>query len=199
MTPIERLSEKSRALAVLGLPKTATILDIRAAYKRLVLEKHPDHSHGSGDEISGITEAYHFLKANADELGIKDAPVTHTPGRVSRVTSRPSIQPTETRFSDDVLAECQSRLTENADAAQHVSTMLHRLGRKLTYFVPAAPASGANAVVVPTGQLVDHRHAVPQVVPVDASQIAAGVYEVPAEVCSTLFPGARSVQIRFAA
>ena len=194
MTPIERCSEKTHALSVLGLPKSATTADIRAAYKRLVLEKHPDHGQGSGEEFAAINDAYRFLKANADELGIRDAVA-----RPRRVTSRPEIRPTETRFSDDVLAECASCLTGDAEGAGHVSTMLHRLGRKLTYFVPAAPAQGHNDVVVPTGELVDTRHAMPQVVPVEANQVSAGVYEVPADVCSTLFPGARSVQIRFAA
>ena len=194
MTPIERCSEKSHALAVLGLPRTATTADIRAAYKRLVLEKHPDRPDGSSEAFAAINEAYRFLRTHADELGIREAVV-----RPTRVTSRPSIKPTETHFSDEVLAECQSCLTGDVEGTEHVSTMLHRLGRRLTYFVPAAPAKGQNDVVVPTGELVDTRHAVPQVVPVQDNQISAGVYDVPADVCSALFPGARSVQIRFAA
>ena len=193
MTPIERLSEKAQALAVLSLAKSATTADIRTAYKRLVLEKHPDHGNGSADEMSRITQAYQFLKANADELGISDAPV---PAR--QTTRRPSIQPTETLFTDDILAECESALSEQTGTMQHVSTMLHRLGRKLTYFVPTAPAKGTNDVVVPTGELVDTRRTVPQVVPVDASRISGGVYDVPSDVCSKIFPGARSVKIHFA-
>ena len=43
MTPIQRISEKSQALDVLSLGKNATTADIRAAFKFLVHEKHPDH------------------------------------------------------------------------------------------------------------------------------------------------------------
>ena len=115
------------------------------------------------------------------------------------VNPRPSVKPTETAFSDEIIAECQSVLCEDSKRAQHVSTILHRLGRKLTYFVPTAPANGLNEVAVPTGELVDHRHAVPQIVPVNTNEISAGVYDVPQELCEELFPGARSVKIRFSA
>ena len=43
MTPIERVSIKSQALAILGLNSTtATEEDIRLAYRSRVREKHPD-------------------------------------------------------------------------------------------------------------------------------------------------------------
>lgn len=194
MTPIQRISEKSQALDVLSLSKHATTADIRAAYKRLVHEKHPDHGRGTSDELAEITEAYSFLKENAEELGIRDRRVTS-----QSINPRPSVKPTETAFSDDILAECQSVLPEDSERAQHISTMLHRMGRKLTYFVPTAPANGANDVVVPTGELVDTRSAHPRIVPVQTNDILAGVYEVPRDVCDDLFPGARSVKIKFVA
>lgn len=194
MTPIQRISEKSQALDILSLGKTATTADIRAAYKVLVQEKHPDHGRGTSEEFAEINEAYQFLKKNAEELGIRDARVT-----TRTISRRPSIKPTETVFSNDVIAECQSCLDKDAGRAQHISTMLHRMGRKLTYFVPSAPANGTNEVVVPTGELVDHRHAVPQVVAVNTNDISAGVYDVPQDLCDELFPGARSVKIRFSA
>ncbi len=194
MTPIQRISEKSQALDVLSLGKNATTADIRAAFKFLVHEKHPDHGRGTSDEFARINEAYQFLKQNAEELGIRETRVTSR-----SVNPRPSVKPTETVFSENVLSECRSRLDESADRAQHISTMLHRLGRKLTYFVPTVPANGTNDVVVPTGELVDHRHAVPQIVSVNTNEISAGVYDVPQELCEELFPGARSVKIRFSA
>lgn len=194
MTPIQRISEKTQALDILSLGKNATTADIRAAYKLLVQEKHPDHGRGTSEEFAEINEAYQFLKQNAEELGIREARVTSR-----TINPRPSVKPTETVFSDEILAECQSCLDADSGRAQHVSTMLHRLGRKLTYFVPSAPANGMNEVVVPTGELVDHRHALPQVVAVRTNDIAAGEYTVPQELCDELFPGARSVKIRFAA
>ena len=194
MTPIERLSEKSQALSALGVSKSATIVDIRAAYKRRALEVHPDHGNGSDEEFSTVSQAYHFLKDNAEELGILDSPLRPRP-----VSRRPSVRPCETQFSDDILAECRACLDDETDTSSHVSTMLHRIGRQLTYFVPAAPSNGMNKVAVPTGEIVDSRRAVPQVVPVPTNEISGGVYNVPGEICDVLFPGARSVQIRFAA
>ena len=193
MTPIQRISEKSQALDILSLGKNATTADIRASYKRLVHEKHPDHGRGTSEEFAQINEAYQFLKQNAEELGIREARVTSR-----RINPRPSVKPTETAFSDDIIAECQGVLPEDSERAQHVSTMLHRIGRKLTYFVPSAPANGVNEVVVPTGELVDHRHALPQIVPISTNDLSAGVYDVPQDLCEELFPGARSVKIRFA-
>ena len=194
MTPIERISEKSRALSVLNLPASSTLGDIRAAYKKLVLEKHPDQGAGTAQEFSEITDAYRFLKSHADELGIHDRPA-----RVTSQMVRPSVKPTETEFTDDIIDECRSCFDGEEDEAHHVSTILHRIGRKLTYFVPTKPCNGVNDVVVPTGELVDTRHACPQVVEVNARDISGGVFDVPRELCETLFPGARSVKIRFAA
>lgn len=194
MTPIQRISEKTQALDVLSLSRHATTADIRAAYKRLVHEKHPDHGRGSSEELAEITEAYQFLKNNSEELGIRDRRVTS-----KSINPRPSVKATETAFSEDILAECKSALPKDSDHAQHISTMLHRMGRKLTYFVPTPPANGDNDVVVPTGELVDTRSAHPQIVPVQTNDIMAGVYEVPRDVCDDLFPGARSVKIKFVA
>ena len=194
MTPIERISEKTRALSALGLNKQATLIDIRTAYKALVLEKHPDRGAGTADEFLAITDAYRFLKLNAEDLGIAEAPVAVRPTR-----SRPILESTETKFSEDVLAECKSCLSDDGCDGQHVSTMLHRTGRSLTYFVPTTPVNGNNVVVVPTGELVDTRYVHPKVVTFGTNEMSAGVYQVPHEVCGDLFPGARSVKIRFAA
>ncbi len=195
MNPIQRISEKSQALAILGLSNHANTDEIRKAYKALALEKHPDQATGSNAEFAEITNAYQFLRTNFELLGIPKAPTTTR----RTATSRPQMQPTETQFSEDIIAECKACLPGNAEAYEHVSTILHRLGRKLTYFVPTSPANGTNEVVVPTGELVDTRHAHPQIVPVSAQDISAGTYEVPTDVCDDLFPGARSVTIRFVA
>ncbi|MCV6591695.1 MAG: J domain-containing protein [Silicimonas sp.] len=195
MTPIERMSEKARALTLLNLPATASTADIRTAFKRLVQEKHPDHCDGSSEEFSEINAAYQFLWNHTDELGIRN---TQRPSR--RVQPRPSLKPTETSFSDPVLRECEAALPGDSLHRQHVATALHRVGRKLTYFVPAAPSKGINQVAVATGELVDTRHAHPQIVELEAGDVAlGGVYDVPGALCADLFPGARSVKIQFGA
>ena len=194
MTPIERVSEKSRAFAILGVPRECTKSDLKSAYHQLAREKHPDQTEGSNEEFSRITGAYQYLKEHADELGIRDDKAVRPNPRMAR----PTVKPTETVFADDVIAECEALLDDTADIAQHVATRSHRTGRKLTYFVPSAAVIGQNMVVVSTGELVDHRHAHPRMLILDARDISGGLYQVPAAVCADIFPGARSVQIRFA-
>lgn len=192
MTPIERVSEKAQYLSTLGLSPNADLNAIRRAYKRLILEKHPDHGKGTADDVCQITQAYQFLKSNADDLGLEERPT-----RVTSIRTRPSVKPSETVFSKEVLEECKSHFSEDEENAQHVATMLHRTGRRLTYFVPNAPTKGGNVVVVATGELVDSRHAVPKVVMLHSRDVSNGVFTVPDTMCEDLFPGARSVQIQF--
>lgn len=192
MTPIERVSIKGRALSTLGLGGHATMADIRSAYRHLAFENHPDRNNGDSEAFTAISEAYHYLVDNADDLGI--TPIPAKPRRVSR----PAIQAVETQFSEDTLAECQASLADTTDASQHVSTQLYRKGRNLTYFVPTAMAQGENQVALPTGELIDGRRAHARVISVNTRDTSAGLYEVPAHLCAQHFPGARSVQIRFA-
>lgn len=196
MTPIERVSAKSRSLSMLGLTAQATRTDIRKAYKSLAFETHPDRAQGSAETFARVAEAYHYLNDNADALGIAEA--APRPVRPSRV-SRPVVQSCETVFTPDAVEECRASLDTRDPTPQHVSTQLHRLGRSLTYFVPTPAANGLNRVAVPTGDLVDSRHVHPSVVTLDSQDLTGGVYDVPEHVCASQFPGARSVRIRFAA
>ena len=193
MTPIERVSEKSRAFAILGVSRECTKSDLKTAYHQLAREKHPDQTHGSSEEFTRITGAYKFLKENADDLGISDEVKSKGPA-----IARPAVKSTETIFSDAVIKECADLLDDSTDIAQHVATQLCRTGRKLTYFVPSPVNAGTNIIVVPTGELIDTRRVHPQVITVDSRDISDNLYQVPAGVCADLFPGARSVQIRFA-
>lgn len=195
MTPIERISEKAQCLSALGLSSTANLSDVRRAYKELILEKHPDSGSGTTDELSEITNAYRFLKANADELGLEMPAPT---ARASTVRPRPALKPQETVFSNDVVKECREHLSKDEARAHHVAAMLHRTGRSLTYIVPTPAKDGLNEVVVATGELVDSRRAVPQVVTLHNAELTRGAYHVPEDLCEKLFPGARAVKIRFA-
>ena len=195
MTPIERVTVKSRAFSDLGLGIQADLGAIRAAYRQLAFDKHPDRGRGTSEDFAAIADAYHFLVGNAQELGIRDAAAkAPTPRRVSR----PSVRPSETQFSEQIMSECRALLDGTEDNPQHVPTHLHRTGRKLTYFVPTTAAKGINRVALPTGELVDARRVVPQVVSVDSRDMCGGVFEIPAHICARHFPGARSVHIRFA-
>lgn len=74
MTPIERVSVKTRAFSDLGLGIRANLGDIRAAYRQLAFEKHPDCGNGTSEDFAAIADAYHCLVDNAQELGIREAP-----------------------------------------------------------------------------------------------------------------------------
>ena len=192
MTPIERVSQKGRALSLLGLPSQATMIEIRAAYRLLAFEKHPDRTGGATEEFAAISQAYNYLSENVETLGI--TPLPAKPRRVSR----PTVRACETEFTAETLAACKASLTDDSDALQHVSTQLYRKGRTLTYFVPTAMARGENQVALPTGDLIDARQVHPKVISVDAKDVSAGTYQVPSDVCAQHFPGAHNVQIRFA-
>ncbi len=193
MTPIERVSEKSHALSVLGLSNHCTTDDLRAAFRQRAKETHPDQSMGNAEDFAEVSTAYQFLKDHAEELGIFDRPKLRT-----RTVSRPTIQRNETVFSDDIIAECEAILDDNTDTTQLVASQMHRVGRNVTYHIPGTPTKDANTVVVPTGELVDNRHAYPVALRIDARDISSCTYRVPQDICADMFPGARSVQIRFA-
>lgn len=192
MTPIERVSARSQALRDLGIAGNPSKSQLRSAYRKLAFEKHPDQGSECDEDFSRISAAYHLLVAAAVD-DRKPEPVR------SANVSRPSVPATESVFADDVLASCRALFGEvENDASRHVATRLYRKGRSLTYFVPTAPVIGINQIALPTGDLVDTRNVLPAIVEVDFRRIAAGAFDVPAHVCANVFPGARSVQIRFA-
>src|SRR5262249_49662735 len=47
---------------ILGVPRTASDQDIRAAYRKLARKYHPDVNPGSGEKFKDINEAYEALK-----------------------------------------------------------------------------------------------------------------------------------------
>ena len=191
MTPIERISARSKALATLGMAGNPTRSQLRKAFRRLAFERHPDHGKGSAEEFARISEAYNFLFATAED---DSRPVSRPANRVSR----PTVRVSETEFDESALAACRAVLdTAGAAGASHVATRLHRKGRMLTYFVPTAAAEGLNLVALPTGDLVDTRVVRPRQVDVWSGDLCGGSYDVPAQICARDFPGARSVRISF--
>ena len=147
MTPIERVSARSKALAILGLRGNPTKSEVRKIFRKLAFEKHPDQGN-STDE--------HTLDMCHDILDEMEAFATH-----------------------------------------HLATRLYRKGRMLTYYVPTPAGSGLNQIALPTGDLVDSRRVSVMSYDVWSGDICGNVYDVPAQQCAKLFPGARSVQIRF--
>ena len=220
MTPIERMSIKSQALAVLGLNNTtATDDDIRLAYRACVREKHPDRCQGNPSAFLRITDAFNYLCGESeyfdpnvtyDSSGKDTAPparsqrptMDFTPkprtrsATLSRPVSKPIAQETETKFSKAVLEACKDELGENDG---FVATHQTRKGRGLTFSVPVKLLQNVNKVAVPSGDLFDTRKTSPIVLNVFANDISGGSYDVPADVIDAHFPGAHRVAICFVA
>ena len=222
MTPIERVSIKSQALAVLGLNSTtATDDDIRLAYRARVREKHPDRCNGESGAFLRITEAFSFLCGETENFDptaptethvVKegDRPVSRTPRpsmdftpkprvkskTMSRPVSKPMVQATETVLSDSVKDACKTAL-EGQDGL--LATHQKRAGRKFAFTVPVKLLNNVNKVAVPTGDLFDLRQMTPVVLSIPASDISGGSYLVPSDVVEAHFSGARRVEICFTA
>ncbi|NNE88485.1 MAG: DnaJ domain-containing protein [Silicimonas sp.] len=215
MTPIERVSIKSQALAVLGLKNsTATDLEIKSAYRARVKEKHPDRCNGASDEFMRITNAFEYLSGETQdfepEFGVRQATVSRTPRpsmefeqkprtrskTMSRPVSKPSLQATQIKFSQDILTACKALLRDDGGL---VATHQRRVGRSVAYKVPVKLLRNVNKVALPTGDLVDTRRVQPVVLEINASEICDRAYRVPSDVVAQQFPGARTVEILFVA
>lgn len=199
MSPIDRVAQRARAFTVLGVSASATQDDIRKAYRQLAFSKHPDHNPDTETEFALIAEAYRFVNDHAAELGIKQTPANDSPAPRPRTVSRPSVQAAEIAFDEATIADCQALLdAEGGPGAVHVSNAVYRVGRSLTFFVPAPIEKGRNEVAVPTGMLTDSRKSLPRIIAFDAREAVGGYFEMNAEDCAEHFPGARKIQIRFA-
>ena len=191
MSPIERVSARSQALSVLGLTGTPTKSELKKAFRKLAFEKHPDRSDTSHEEFGAIADAYRSaLQAVHDDAAAEESSAPRV--------ARPSVRTTETVFPEQDLDACKWAMADTvAGGARHVATRLERKGRVLTYVVPTQPETGLNSVGMPTGDLVDNRRLESTVLQIWSGDIKAGTYFLPAQKCAVLFPGARSVQIRF--
>jgi hypothetical protein len=77
------------ALGVLGLGTTTDLAEVRAAFRRLVREHHPDVAGATETaQAARLTEAYALLRQVADESGtIAAAPPSPPPPAAARPTS----------------------------------------------------------------------------------------------------------------
>ena len=64
MTSLKNARAKSQALKTLGLTANAKPADIRSAFRRLAMTKHPDRCGGSNEEFLKVHEAYMLLRAD---------------------------------------------------------------------------------------------------------------------------------------
>ena len=57
-----------QALRILNVDKASSQEEIRAAYRKMALELHPDKNSSNGAEFKKVTEAYNYLKGNQHEI-----------------------------------------------------------------------------------------------------------------------------------
>ncbi len=99
MNFFEKAQARAYAQEVLGLSGHPDHDDIRAAYKKLAFEKHPDRGTGTADEFARISAAYTLLK---DDKGYTAADVLQTaPTDVGATTIRPkAARPSRVHVSE---------------------------------------------------------------------------------------------------
>jgi hypothetical protein len=123
------------ALAVLGLGSGAAMADVRAAFRRLVRQHHPDVVGPEGAvasetaQTARLTEAYSLLRRVADEAGTDTITVAGTP--TGPTTTAPSPPPRRTAYDDAVDAELAAGDTVllRAPAAEAFAALFEAAGR----------------------------------------------------------------------
>lgn len=221
MTPIEKAQAKSAAMAALGLGGRPAADEIRAAWKRIAFRTHPDRNGGALDAFARARAAYDLLWSELPEEARggagSEAGTGTRPQRRTAMGRRPRVAARVTEFSAEVIAHCRDVLREErgeADAGSaragtaapphatatldHLPKAVHREGRCLTYVVATPLAAGTNRVALPTAILEDPRKVSPRIVSFRANASGPGDIEIPEAMRMRLFPGARSVRIRFA-
>lgn len=190
--------DRADALRALGLSPLASQGDIRAAWKRLAFETHPDRAEGSEEDFARIRGAYELLRRESSRP-------------VSQLPPRPSVETRVTEISEEVRTLCESALEGGSPTVlwtswiaaltnvrrTHVPAAIRRRGRQIAYLVPTPLGKGVNRIALPVGELEDPRRISARVVEFTAEKPGPGRIEIPAETVAALFSGARSVHLHF--
>jgi len=208
MSPIDNVRARQAAFHLLDVPATADQSAIRAAWRRIAFEAHPDRNGGSYDAFMRAKAAYDLLREGKEDAGTRRT----TPRR----TARPKVTPRVEPLSAEAIDACRGVLAPDAEESvtgllpvmgedgapdattDHVPEAVGRCGRTLTYIVPNCLAPGRNRIALPTAILEDNRRVKPRIVTVTSRAGGPGEIRVPDALRERLFPGARAVTIRFA-
>ncbi len=187
-------------MAALGLGGHPAPDEIRAAWKRVAFRTHPDRNGGALDAFATARAAYDLLLADGPATVPGPAPVR--PTRVSPARAERPQAPRVVEFSADVVTRCQATLdcepgAERGATADHLPRAVRRQGRTLTYVVPTPLSAGINRVALPTAILEDPRKVGAKIVSFRSGSAGPSEFEIPDAMRAQLFPGARSVHIRF--
>lgn len=225
MNPIRRVRTKTAAFQILGVGPFASASEIRAAWRKIAFTAHPDKKNGSYEQFARAKAAYDFLRS--DEAGVDWSDLgrsSESPGesdvRVSAGT-RPRVTTRYVDLAPKARAECTALLEKaacsassygssdvvvlpgaqvrrgEARSADLIPASVGRHGRNLTYVVAAPLSPGINRVALPTAVLQNNRKVNPKIVAFLSGEAGPEEIEIPASICGSLFPGARSVRIRF--
>jgi hypothetical protein len=119
------------ALAVLGLGSGAAMTDVRAAFRRLVLEHHPDIAGATETaHTARLTEAYALLRRVADESDgdtITVAPPSPAPTPPRAAPPEPAPTPYERAVAAELAAG--DTLLLHAPAAEAFAVLFEAAGR----------------------------------------------------------------------
>lgn len=193
MTPYERTLLRANAARLLGVSPSAERSEIRQAWKRRVLDLHPDLGRGTDDQFVAVNTAYRHLLECTETA----APANDTEGRNVRQPQRPTVDDRARPINECEQLQCRQFL-ETEGLGGQVPVLVRRAGRRITYLFDTPMAANANRVAVLAGEMVDKRKIRPVLVEFDASVTDREVFEVSDDMRQRLFPGAKSVRLQFA-
>jgi rRNA maturation protein Nop10 len=144
--------------AVLDVPRSATPLEVKAAYRAKVREAHPDHG-GSAERFAAVQRAYEVLR-DAEKRAVWEASyakwaaerrATPCPRCFSALRTRASVRNTCPRCGSDVSAPSPSDfdtlaehwIERSADFLMHVGD---RLGQEVANATEYAVSKGLAAL-----------------------------------------------------
>jgi hypothetical protein len=214
---VEKVVALAEAREVLGVGHGANSDEIRAAWKRMAFETHPDRNGGTRSAFDRAKAAYALLLG--EQPGTRPLPETGRPG-----TQRPMVKVRVEKLSREAIDDCERMLREedgfpdaaprrevvNLDtgerggcatghsATDHVPTAVEREGRNLSFVVAGALSKGVNRVAIPSAEFRDRRKVEPRIVIFTSNKSGSGQVTIPLDILQDVVPGARSVKIRFA-
>lgn len=221
MSFVERVSTLAGAREILGVAPGASVDEIRAAWKRVAFETHPDRNGGEREAFDRAKSAYARLMEEHPAPSPKppEEEVEEEPSPARSEVQRPQITARIEPLSEAAIAACARLLqtherfpgaaprddfvhlgTRNSTGAHtdHVPVSVKREGRDIVFVVAGLLSEGLNRVALPSAELSDRRKIVPRIVVFNSPKAGTGQVVIPASMLQRVVPGARSVRIRFA-
>lgn len=204
MSPIERVRARAEASEILGVGAHAGPDELRAAWRRIARELHPDQASGDSRRFLNARAAYDLL-AEADDgtmampEGLRPAPERVVGERAARV-GRPGLTTRTSPLGQEVSEACKALLREHGETSStdHVPDQVARSGREVTYKVSTPLRKGVNRVAIPSDPFQGRRGSRPTILKFVAAASGAGEIVVPDGVRQQRFPGARLIRLEFA-